>query len=171
MTVNQAEYARLFEPLFTVAQISNASDVNVHTIRQWYKRGKLELGEHDRGAASKGHARHLSGATAMMIAIMGVLITFDVKPDIAEAAARKFVHAGDDCRKPCCLFPDGETYLVLGKEHASIMNSTANTLLQETLNLYRRSLQSKHGLRFFPMDELVITVGELLGFDRKIFWG
>lgn len=114
-----AANAALAEPRFTIAEVSAATGIQRDTIRTWFKRGLISVAEEGIGQDPKvaGYGRLLSGYAAMVVAIMGRLTTGGVPVQIAKRAAYKFVFSGDDRRSPCRLFPDGETILVVAKDH------------------------------------------------------
>lgn len=154
--------ADLEEPRFTVAQIEAATGVSAHTIRQWYKRGVLVLGQTDAEAAGIGLARTFSGATALVIAIMGALIKVGTHSKLAADAGLRFAHSGNEQRLPGHLFPEGETLIGVGLSRPQIWNIDDKS----KLSVFLPKRNGFAPIVLLPVDQLVDSVRVNLGLGR-----
>lgn len=151
---------------FTVGQIADATGISAHTIRDWYKRGAVTLGPDDRASAETTFARRLTARSAIMIAIVGALVSRGIAVKEAAYAAMEFAHSGDEDRDPGRLFADGSTYLLVGAADCSVTQVLPTTPFEDVF------ADQLHGLEHLPiitalrLDELVDRVRVRLGLDR-----
>lgn len=157
----------LNEPLHTIGQIAKAANLNPNTIRAWYQRGDLSVGMSDKASPGNTIARRFTGHTALMIGIMGTLVSMGVLPGRAQLAAASFAHSGDDERLPGHLFADGETLLVVGGGHHLLLNLTSGASFSEVWSRAQVYNDGKPDmLLFVKLDELVDSIRVGLGLGR-----
>lgn len=156
---------------FTIGQIAVAADVSAETIRQWFKRKILTTGM--KGAKDGAIAREFTFETALLIAVMGRLITIGIAPRQAFRAALEFAHTGDQegrdgapGRNPGHLFPEGETVAVVGTIGAAIVNVSDKSQFAGLLAELAPLTHAHSPLAFLPLDILVDVVRGRLGLPR-----
>ncbi len=171
----------LAQPRFTMAQISNAADASTETVRTWFKRNVITLGDDERlGHAPEavGLGRMLTGYTAMAVAIMARLTivkhrareTGGYNLEAAWDAASVFVFKSSDERKPCHLYAEGQTALLIAKDGrypgARVVNlSVAGT---ESWDELRQMAQASSQFEILLLDELWQTVFQRLGMRAQL---
>lgn len=171
----------LARPCFTMAQICSAADVSAETVRTWFKRNVISLGEEERlghEPEAVGLGRMLTGYTAMVVAIMARLTivkhrqreTGGYNLEAARDAAYTFVFTGSDERKPCRLFATGLTALLIAKAGryplARVVNlSEART---ESWDDLRKMANASSQFEILLLDELWQTVFQRLGLRAQL---
>jgi hypothetical protein len=110
----------LEEPRYTLAEVADATDVSVATIRSWFQRKHMKLGLTD-ASMGTGIARKVTLPTALAIAVTGELVSkFGLHPRRAALAAATFSYVGA---------PDPETGIERDPGHLWLGPEVTNTVL------------------------------------------
>jgi hypothetical protein len=162
----------LDSPIHTLADITAAAGAKPNTLHNWFHRGLLSLGAHDKPAAAAGATTLVTGRTALAFGIALVLAKHEVPVERAIHAGRMFANSGVEGRRPGFLFagPDVvDTWIILSKGagretvECSIVAYTKPMQPEDIIQSGSYGINSCDYFQVFPLVGTVLRLRQKLG--------
>lgn len=159
------------DPIYTIADMAKATGLSASTIRSWYQRGHINLGEDDTDALKNGQARLFTARTVVLVGVFSALTQMGVAAPKAEECARRFAYFGVDGREPAGLFPNArDTVLIVYPREKSFCQIVPWRAVGDVEQAMSEGLSQKseiEGVQVLLMTTIVWRIREALGLPRE----